>query len=137
MKRGLIAAGAVAMLLLTGCTAGGEAEPAASSSPTVASPSAQAAAPLVAEAPSASPSEASTPEAAFLAQVREVLPADTVIPNATDEQLLAAGASACDQMAQGTDFSQVSVIEGEQMNELEVYPESGLIAAVARKTICG
>ncbi|MFF8187741.1 hypothetical protein ACF044_10835 [Microbacterium sp. NPDC016588] len=133
MKRGLIAAGAVAMLLLTGCTATDQA-----ASNDTGSPAAPAAseAPLVAETPTAARSEVSTPEAAFLAQVREVLPADTVIPNATDEQLLAAAAAACEQMAAGIDFSAVKVIDGEEANDLGVHRESALIAAVARKTIC-
>jgi hypothetical protein len=136
MKRGLIAAGAVAMLLLTGCTAQVAAEPAASSAAPSTSAATDAAAPLVAEAPTAASSAASTPEAAFLAQVREVLPADTSIPDATDEQLLTAGEAACEQMTAGTDFSAVSVIEGEQADDLGIHQDSALIAAVARKTIC-
>ena len=135
-RTALVAATAAVLLLLTGCTAGGQAEPAPSNSPAVASPSADADAPLVAETPSAVPSEASTPEAAFLTQVREVLPTDTVIPNATDEQLLAAAQAACEQMAAGIDFSAVKVIDGEEANDLGVHRESALIAAVARKTIC-
>lgn len=137
MKRVLFAASAVALLVLVGCSASPAAEPSAAVRPSTVPTDSGSPAPLVAQTPEETASAAaSTPEGAFLSGVRDVLPADTLIPDATDAQLLAAGAAACEQMAAGTDFSQVSVIEGEKMNDLEVYPESALIAAVARKTIC-
>ena len=137
MNRGLFAASAVALLLLTGCSASPVERDAVAAPSAAASADSAAPAPLVAQIPSAAASaSADTPEGAFLAGVRDVLPDDTVIPDATDQQLLAAGAAACEQMAAGTDFSAVSVIEGEPADELGIHQDSALIAAVARKTIC-
>ncbi|WP_206597827.1 DUF732 domain-containing protein, partial [Microbacterium testaceum] len=91
--------------------------------------------PLTAETPTSIPN-ASTPEASFLVKIREVLPDDTSIPNATDAQLLAAAQEACEQMAAGTDSTEVSVIDGEQADGLGVYRDSARIGAVAKQTIC-
>lgn len=137
MNRTALAATATAalLLLLTGCSGGGESD-AVMGSPTPlvgASPASEA--PLTAESPSEAPSASST-DAAFLEQVRDALPDDTVIPNATDGQLLAAAQKACEQMSAGTDPSAVAVIEGEPVNGLEIHEDSAAIAIAARKTIC-
>ncbi len=140
MKRALVPGVLVLLLALSACSGGettgeqAEATPAA----TTAQAGAEATdtdAPLTAKTVEPTP-EPSSPESGFLAEVRQKLPDNTTIPNATDAQLLAAGDQACAQMAQGTDFSAVKVIEGEQPNDLGVHPDSALIAAVARKTLC-
>lgn len=140
MNRTPIAAvAAVALLLLTGCTSTAQSGPATSeaiaASPTPAE-SAASAAPLTAEKPTDATSAAGTPQEAFLVKIREVLPDDTSIPNATDDQLLTAAGEACAQMAAGTDSTLVSVIAGEQQDAAGYYQDSARIAAVARQTIC-
>ncbi len=130
MKRGLIAAGAVAMLLLTGCTAQ---EPATIDGSSDAS--AGSAAPLVASTPTPS---ADGNEAAFLAEVRANLRPDNVIPDATDEQLIAAGHLACtklDERASGGPV-EFSVIDGEQPDQGGYYRDSIQIINAAAITIC-
>lgn len=130
MKRTTLAALLAVGILLTGCSAGAEDD--SSAAPNQAS---ETPAPLVAEEPEAA--EDSTPEAEFLVMIRDMLPEDTSIPNATDEQLVAAGEAACGQMAEGIDFSAVSVIEGEPYNEgMEMYDDSALIASAAMHTLC-
>lgn len=129
MKRGLIAAGAVAMLLLTGCTASEAASDGTGSSE---APSASAAS-LVAETPAA---VADGGETAFLTEVRAKLRPDNVIPNATDEQLLAAGQKACEVLKTTPNTNAVSLIEGEPANGLGYYTDSGVIITVARGTLC-
>lgn len=57
--------------------------------------------PLVAETPDKSAADA---DETFIKYVREELPAKTSIPNATDEQLIAAGHDACEQIASGFEF---------------------------------
>lgn len=137
MTRRLYAVSAIALLLLTGCSAGTpeDSEPETASSATTAPEATDA--PLTAKTPAPAVSAAdSSPEAAYLEQVREALPEDTAIPDASDQQLLDAAAAACAQMADGVDFSAVAVIDGEQTNDLGVHEDSALIAAVARKTLC-
>lgn len=139
MKRALLVTVTAGVLLLAGCTATNEAatDSAARAAEAPSETTISSEAPLTAATPVEDGSGAAdTPESAYLSEVRAVLPEDSLIPDATDGQLLNAAQDACEQMAAGKDFSQVSVIAGEQMNDLEVYPESALIAAVARKTIC-
>lgn len=128
MKRSAITAAAVLLAVtLAGCAAPSEetqpSEPAPASS-----------APLVAESPEASASDG---EKAFLDDVRASLPADTVIPDATDEQLLTAGAEACEAIANGEDTSKVSLIEGEPTNGGGYYSDSSAIIIAARASLCG
>lgn len=130
MKRGLIAAGAVAMLLLSGCTA---ADQAASGGTDSSDTPAASEAPLVAETPA---DAADGGERAFLAEVRAKLRPDNVIPNATDEQLLAAGKKACEVLATTANTNTVSLIEGEPANGLGYYTDSGVIITAARGTLC-
>lgn len=125
-RAGVIAAIVVAVAL-TGCSgAAGGAPEAEETTPPATS------APLTAESPAAAPSG----EAAYLEAVREALPADTVIPNATDEQLLAAGEQACEVIAEGEDTSTVSLIDGEQTNGLGYYDDSSKIIIAARANLC-
>jgi len=139
MKRGIIAAGAVAMLLLTGCTAGAQV---ASNGTGSSGETAASSAPLTAETPSTAVSEApSTPEAAFLAAVHEaragkILSAKTQIPNATDAQLIDAGRAACKLLAEGQALETISVIDGETPDSAGYFIDSSAIARSAAKTIC-
>lgn len=140
MKRGLIAAGAVAMLLLTGCTAAQE--PATSDATVSTDAVAGAAAPLAAETPDADSSEdPSTPEAAFLAAVHEaragkILSTKTQIPNATDAQLLDAGRTACVLLADGQTLETITVIDGETPDSAGYFIDSSAIARAAAKSLC-
>ncbi|MBN9210711.1 MAG: hypothetical protein BGO45_10580 [Microbacterium sp. 71-36] len=130
MKRGIIAAGAVAMLLLTGCTATNQA--ASNDTGSSAAPVASEA-PLVAETPTAA---ADGGETAFLTEVRAKLRPDNVIPNATDEQLLAAGHLACERLAESQSGEQVSVIDGEKPDQGGYYRDSIQILNAAASTLC-
>lgn len=134
MKRGFIAAGAVAVLLLTGCTATGQ--PVIDSSEAIASSAepTSSEAPLTATTPTAT---AEGGEAAFLSEVRAKLRPDNVIPNATDEQLLAAGAKACDGIASGANTLTLSLIDGEQADVSGFYRDSAVIITAARANLCG
>ncbi len=116
MKRTAVAAVAVVLLLgLAGCA---ESTGDASTERTAAEASEPAAPtetpePLVAETPAA---EADV-EQLFLAEARDRLAglgSATTIPNATDEQLIAAGRQACDALINQQPFNDVSVIEGEE-----------------------
>lgn len=133
---GGITAAIVAVLLLTGCA--GTAEPAATGTAGIgtekAGPTATDA-PLVAETPAAT-TDPDDREALFLAQVREELPANTQIPNATDQQLLDAGNLACEKRAEGADPSTLSVIEGERDNGYGAYLDSGAIVSAAGRYLC-
>lgn len=123
---GVIAVAAV--LTLTGCSGAVRGEPeVAETTPPATS------APLTAESPAAAP----TGEVAYLDAVREALPDNTVIPNATDEQLLAAGEEACKVLDNGEDTMTVSLIDGEPKNGLGYYQDSGAIITAAATTLCG
>lgn len=89
-------------------------------------------APLTAESPTAAP----TGETAYLDAVREALPEDTVIPNATDEQLIAAGEEACSEIADGVDTLTLSLIPGEAADASGFYPDSAAIISSARTSLC-
>ncbi|WP_156458885.1 DUF732 domain-containing protein [Microbacterium sp. Leaf179] len=138
MNRAVIpAAGAALLLLLAGCTATETANvTAASDEPAVSAPAASEG-PLTAATPSGDADGApDTPEGAFLVKIRDVLPDDTSIPNASDTQLLAAAQKACEQMAGGADSTMVSVIDGEQKDGAGYYQDSARIGAIAKQTIC-
>lgn len=124
-----LAATALLIVGLTGCS--GATDPAPAEPVT----STETAAPLVAETPDAEP-VADTPEGVFLAELRDVLKDDTQIPDATDEQLVAAGQDACQQLAEGKGVKDVRVIEGEQPNAAGWYADSGKIASVAERFLC-
>ncbi|MER7522640.1 DUF732 domain-containing protein [Microbacterium oxydans] len=116
MKRTTIAAiAAVVLLALTGCaeSAGNAtAERSAAEASSPATPS-QTPEPLVAETPAAS----TTADVLFVAEARDRLSSlgtATTIPNATDEQLIAAGREACEALLSQTPFADVSVIESEE-----------------------
>ncbi|AZH78337.1 MULTISPECIES: DUF732 domain-containing protein [Microbacterium] len=126
-----IAVTALLLVGLTGCTgttpsAGNESTAPAASEP---------APPHVTESPTAEP-EASDAEAAFLALVGESLPVETIIPDVTDAQLLAAGQEACDRLRAGEVPDTMSLIEGEQKNDADIYADSSAIISSARLTLC-
>jgi hypothetical protein len=136
MKRGLFAAAAVALLLLTGCTSTVTEEsvtvtPGASGTYSDGDTTVEVQ-PLTAETPTTDTAD----EAAFLAEVRAKLRPDNVIPNATDEQLLAAGYLACEKLATRQNGEEISVIDGEQLDKGGYYRDSGQIVSAAAVTIC-
>ena len=138
MRRiGVVAAAALLVLGMTGCASGSTDEPAAADS----AAESREVAPLTAEKPAAEDS-GGTPEEQYLehmrARIKEDRPPDlaTQIPNATDEQLLEAGAAACDQISQGLPVDQVRVIEGETPNQSQYYVDSLDIASAAQETLC-
>lgn len=121
-------------LVLTGCSAAPT--PASTLNPvetvtetTEAEPTVE---PLVAET-----TAPATGEEQFLTYVRENLPANTVIPDATDEQLLAAGEEACDRIAAGESTDDMTLIDGEQRPDGGYYRDSGNIITGARLHLCG
>ncbi len=122
----------LAALTLTGCAeAASNAAENRSSTPTT-----ETAAPLVAETAEAEEPTVTDVEATFLDAVRATLPAETQIPDATDEQLLAAGVQACERLAAGESSDAMSLIEGETPNGLGYFTDSGMIITAARQTIC-
>lgn len=123
MKRVSIAVAVLVALTLTGCA--GTSDDAGDES----------AAPLVAESPAATDNKGGD-EAAYLEDVRAALPSTTVIPNATDEQLLEAGWEACERREAGEPGDDISVIEGEERNDYGIYLDSQAIVGAARQTLC-
>ena len=119
---------AVLLLTLTGCA--GTPDDAASES----EHASESAEPLVAETPRAVVTDDA--EAAFLEDVRDSLPANTLIPDATDEQLLAAGWEACDRRASEPVGEDISLIEGEERNEGGIYRDSLVIVGAAWGELC-
>lgn len=125
MKTRIAAVALVALLALTGCAGPAEPETASES---------ETAAPLEAKTPTAGTE--GDAESSFLAMVGESLPEDTSIPDATDEQLLAAGMEACERLRAGETSDTISLIEGEQKNGADIYADSGAIITSARLTLC-
>lgn len=112
---------------LTGCAGAADGAGDASTAP-------ETTAPLVAE--TETPDTDLSEDEEFLQRVRESLPENTVIPDATDDQLIAAAEAACEQMDSGTDVAAVNVIEGEEPNGLDIYESSAAIAGVAKDVYC-
>lgn len=111
MKLRYTAITAVLLIALTGCAGTPE------EAPSEAVASGKSAAPLVAETAKAHEGN----ESEFLTEVRELLPALTQIPDATDDQLIASGREACERMAEGETSDDIVLIDGEKAN-----PDSGL-----------
>lgn len=122
---------ALVALALTSCASVGE----SGGGDRSASKTSESAEPLMAKE-NPEPAPAATPDAIFLERVRAYLPEDTIIPDATDEQLLVAGEAACKQMNSGVDSAAVSVIEGETPNGLDIHESSAAIAVAAKETYC-
>lgn len=137
MRRAVVPVAVLLVVALAGCSAPAESEGVTPSAAAVVTASESPVAPLTAETPSEAASGApATPEGVFLVKIRDILPDDTSIPNATDTQLLAAAQEACEQMAGGADSTMVSVIDGEQKDGAGYYQDSARIGAVAKQTIC-
>ena len=130
MRIRIVAVAALLLFTLTGCA--GTPESAASEAEQVG----ETAAPLVAEAATDEPAVGSDSEAAFLAYVHENLPTPNQIPDATDEQLLAAAEAGCDRLAAGESSDVISLVEGETANGLGYFEASGIIISGAREYIC-
>lgn len=129
MKTRTLSATALLLLVLTGCAGAPE------EAPTSEQVDGESATPLVAE--TAQPAdEPETDDEKYLSLIRETLPDDTVIPDATDAQLLEAAAQACEQMNGGIDVSAVDVVEGEKANDLGIRESSARIAAAAKDVYC-
>lgn len=128
MNRPALAALALAGLLLTGCAA----------SPADANVPRETSAPLVAATTTAPGATLSLADAKFVQSVRDVLfrGAGASIPDTVaDESLVAAGHKACELLASGTDFLDVTVIDGEQRAG-RTYRDSAVIAAQAITAYC-
>lgn len=117
MEKARIIGVIAAALMLTGCGAQtdaptNDAAPVESSAPveTNAPEPDVTPEPLIAETAAPKDDDADT---IFLAYVRAELPPKTSIPNATDEQLIDAGHDACAQIAAGTPYEDVRVVQGE------------------------
>lgn len=112
---------ALALIALTGCAAATDAAPQGTPPPT-ASETTQPSSESTSEPLAAKTTEPSTDDAdtKFLAYVRETLLPETQIPNATDEQLIAAGHDACKQLQSGVALEEVRVVEGES-----AHPSTG------------
>lgn len=106
---------ALVALSLTGCAGTGESAPEQPTAPA----ESESVAPLVAEEPATGASEEDTSEAeaSFLEAFRDIQTTyASVIPDATDEQLLEAGYEACERLAAGEASTDISLIDGEQRN---------------------
>ncbi|WP_295104755.1 DUF732 domain-containing protein, partial [uncultured Microbacterium sp.] len=99
----------------------------------------ESAAPLAAQEASEGTSEVTTDgEEGFLAAFREIQQTyPSVIPDATDEQLLAAGYEACERLAAGEVSTDISLIDGEEKNaQSEMYLDSVSIIGAAVPHLC-
>lgn len=141
MKRTTMAPiAAVALLTLTGCaesTGNATAERSTVEAAETAAPPIQpneTSEPLIAQ----ESEDASSTESQFLVEARDRLSglgAATTIPDATDEQLITAGKSACGDLLSGTPFVDVSVIEGEERVQGS-YLDSAAIATAGLLFFC-
>ena len=122
----------VLAITLTGCTAAQNPTQEPASGPQGAEQSPESTpAPLVAE-PSPEPI-LTTAEGEYVTVLRAAFDRDgTQIPNATDEQLIAAGQDACEQIDAGTNPDSVRVVEGEE----EPHADSGRIGYAAAEYLC-
>lgn len=132
MKKLALTVAILAALTLTGCAVTPEPEPPAAPQTKVETPTeAPTPEPLVAETPSTDPDEA-----AYIEYVRGKLRPNNVVPDATDEQLIAAGLDGCAQFDAGVDSMDISVIEGEERNSGGYFEDSAVILTAARMVLC-
>lgn len=137
MKKVTAALAVLLALTLSGCAGGADDVGNERTSPATS----ESAAPLVAEEPSPDASEAeatSEAESAFLAAFRGIQTTyASVIPDATDEQLLEAGYEACERLAAGEASTDISLIDGEERNaQSEMYLDSVSIVGAAVPHLC-
>lgn len=129
MKNRIAALALLAALALTGCA--GTASPEGDERDT----SAESAAPLAAKEPVVDESET---EAAFLDAFRDIQTTyASVIPDASDDQLLDAGYEACERLAAGEESTDIALIDGEERNaQSEMYLDSVSIVGAAATHLC-
>lgn len=130
-KLGMVGVALAGVLLLAGC---GEASGVADAETARESATVETAAPLVAETPPTS--DVSNTDALYLSYVRDNLPPETQIPDATDEQLFAAGQEACTRLEAGEPMGGMVVVEGEEPWENGYYYDSSAIINGAIQYIC-
>ena len=127
---------ALVALSITGCASAAESAAEERTAPA----ESESAAPLVAEEPSTGVSEEDTSEAeaTFLEVFRDIQTTyASVIPDATDEQLLDAGYEACERLAAGEVSTDISLIEGEERNSQSLmYLDSVSIIGAAVPHLC-
>ncbi len=135
MKIRIAALALLAVLALSGC-AEGATETAASSERSTAQEAAVSgpSEPLAAETPTPAPQAES--DDAFVAWVRDHLRPDNIIPNATDEQLVAAGQDGCAQIRSEVAPDDLTVIAGEERDGGGYFRESSIIITGARMFLC-
>lgn len=76
-------------------------------------------------------------EAAYLLDIRARLARiESQIPNATDEQLIAVGYTACELIAAGESGEDTSLIEGETRSIHGYFADSGAILTAAAMSLC-
>lgn len=126
-----VAVATLLALTLTGCAGGSES---AGDAPAVPETS-ESVSPLVAETPT--PQEGGDTDA-FVKAFRDLQATyPSTIPDATDEQLVAAGREACTRLAAGEPSTDISLIEGEQRNpESEMYTDSVTLVGLASTYLC-
>lgn len=94
--------------------------------------STETAAPLTAQPDSAG----DDPEQSYITQVRDRLSKiQSQIPDATDEQLLAAANEACERLESGESGENMTLIDGEETTN-GYFMDSGAIIIAARMTLC-
>lgn len=133
MKTRIAALALLAALTLTGCAAGTESAGDESTAPVAT----ESAAPLAAETAEVSPSddiEAQFIERFHAFRAQNTLPSQ--IPDATDEQLIAAGYDGCDRLEAGEVGEDISLIDGETRSEAGLFVDSGAILSAASVTLC-
>lgn len=130
-----VAVAGLFLIALTGCAGGTDSAGGGGAAPAVS----DTAAPLVAETPDETMVEEDKAEEAFLAAFREIQTTyASVIPDATDQQLLDAGYEACERLAAGEASTDISLIEGEERNaQSEMYLDSVSIVGAAAPHLCG
>ena len=131
-----LAVTAVFVLGLTGCAGANGSATAERTAPETSEPAtpSETPEPLKAE----SPATEADADQLFLAEARDRLSglgSATTIPNASDEQLIAAGHEACDALMNQQPFNDVSVVQGEERVQGS-YLDSAAIASAAILYFC-
>ena len=140
MKRASIAVAVLVALTLTGCagTGGGTSDGStervntASEEATTAPETSE---PLVAETPGATDAGSDADEG-FLKYVHDELPPNTTIGDASDEQLIAAGHEACEQVESGVAWEDIRLVEGEEPTPTGYYMDTSAILNGALYNYC-
>lgn len=127
MKKSWIVA-AAALLVLSGCAAEPVVEEDSTEIDGSPAPENQ---PLQAAEPDTFPSK----EAEYLNALRKRTDIATV-DAASDDQLLAAGGTACETLADSPVLTDLRLVEGEEPNSQGIYVDSGVIATHANMYLC-